>query len=68
MEVLCRSKEPAAAFGGKAGALSGYCDFVIARYAGAIRRASGVVVEKPIDEFKPPERGVAGQGTGATVG
>jgi integrase/recombinase XerC len=36
---------------GKAGALSGFYEFVIARYEGAIRRATGVLVEQPIDEF-----------------
>jgi len=36
---------------GKAGALSGFYEFVIARYEGTIRRATGVQVEQPIDEF-----------------
>jgi integrase/recombinase XerC len=36
---------------GKAGALSGFYEFVIARYEGTIRRATGVLVEQPIDEF-----------------
>ena len=36
---------------GKAGALAGFFEFVIARYQGDIRRATGVVVEQPIDEF-----------------
>jgi len=36
---------------GKAGALAGFYDFVISRYEGTIRRATGVLVEQPIDEF-----------------
>jgi site-specific recombinase XerD len=36
---------------GKAGALSTFYEFVIARYEGQIRRATGVLVEQPIDEF-----------------
>nr|WP_240760343.1 hypothetical protein [Phytoactinopolyspora endophytica] len=36
---------------GKAGALSGFYEFAIARYEGTIRRATGVLVEQPIDEF-----------------
>lgn len=36
---------------GKAGALSVFYEFVIARYAGSIHNATGVVVEQPIDEF-----------------
>jgi site-specific recombinase XerD len=36
---------------GKAGALAGFYDFAIARYEGTIRRATGVLVEQPIDEF-----------------
>lgn len=36
---------------GKAGALSGFYEFVITRYEGTIRRATGVLVEQPIDEF-----------------
>jgi integrase/recombinase XerC len=36
---------------GKAGALAGFYDFVIARYEGTIRRATGVLVEQPVDEF-----------------
>ncbi len=36
---------------GKAGALSGFYEFVIARYEGPIRRATGVLVAQPIDEF-----------------
>ena len=36
---------------GKAGTLSLFFEFVIARYEGAIRRATGVLVEQPIDEF-----------------
>lgn len=36
---------------GKAGALSGFYEFVLARYEGTIRRATGVLVEQPIDEF-----------------
>ncbi|WP_416986788.1 tyrosine-type recombinase/integrase [Streptomyces sp. T028] len=36
---------------GKAGALAQFYEFVIARYQGAIHRATGVVVEQPIDEF-----------------
>lgn len=36
---------------GNAGALSGFYAFVIARYEGTIRRATGVLVEQPIDEF-----------------
>jgi hypothetical protein len=36
---------------GKAGALSGLYEFVIARYEGVIRRATGVLVQQPIDEF-----------------
>jgi integrase/recombinase XerC len=31
--------------------LAGFYDFVIARYEGTIRRATGVLVEQPIDEF-----------------
>lgn len=36
---------------GKAGTLSVFYDFVIDRYEGAIRRATGVQVEQPIDEY-----------------
>ena len=36
---------------GKAGTLAGFSEFVIARYEGPIRRATGVTVEQPIDEF-----------------
>lgn len=36
---------------GKAGALSVFYDFVIDRYEGTIRRATGVQVEQPIDEY-----------------
>jgi len=36
---------------GKAGALSGFYEFVMARYEGTIRRATGVLVRQPIDEF-----------------
>ena len=36
---------------GKAGGLAMFYEFVIARYEGQIRRATGVVVEQPIDEF-----------------
>ena len=36
---------------GKAGTLSLFFEFVLARYEGAIRRATGVLVEQPIDEF-----------------
>lgn len=36
---------------GKAGTLSGFYDFVIDRYEGTIRRATGVQVEQPIDEY-----------------
>jgi site-specific recombinase XerD len=36
---------------GKAGTLSVFYEFVIARYEGTIRRASGVQVEQPIDEY-----------------
>jgi len=36
---------------GKAGALSAFYEFLIARYQGRIRRATGVLVEQPIDEF-----------------
>ena len=36
---------------GKAGALSVFYEFVIARYESEIRRATGVLVEQPIDAF-----------------
>lgn len=36
---------------GKAGTLSLFYEFVLARYEGTIRRATGVLVEQPIDEF-----------------
>lgn len=36
---------------GKAGALALFYEFVVARYQGQIHRATGVVVEQPIDEF-----------------
>ncbi len=36
---------------GKAGALSTFYDFVLDRYAGTIRTATGVQVEQPIDEY-----------------
>lgn len=36
---------------GKAGTLSGFYEFVIARYEGPIRRATGVLVQQPVDEF-----------------
>ena len=36
---------------GKAGGLATFYEFVIARYEGQIRRATGVQVEQPIDEF-----------------
>lgn len=36
---------------GKAGTLALFYEFVIARYEGTIRRAAGVTVEQPIDEF-----------------
>lgn len=36
---------------GKAGILSGFYEFLIARYAGTIRRTFDVLVEQPIDEF-----------------
>ena len=36
---------------GKAGTLAGFYDFVIALYEGTIRRATGILVEQPIDEF-----------------
>lgn len=36
---------------GKAGVLCGFYEFVTARYEGAIRRATGVLVQQPIDEF-----------------
>jgi integrase/recombinase XerC len=36
---------------GKAGTLASFYEFVIARYEGTIRRATGVSVEQPIDEF-----------------
>lgn len=36
---------------GKAGTLAGFYTFVIERYQGAIRRATGVLVCQPIDEF-----------------
>ena len=36
---------------GKAGAVAVFYEFVIARYEGVIRRATGVVVEQPIDVF-----------------
>ena len=41
---------------GKSGALSGFYEFVIARYEGTIRRATGVLVEQPIDEFNRRSR------------
>ncbi|MEQ7845839.1 tyrosine-type recombinase/integrase [Nocardioides kribbensis] len=36
---------------GKAGTLAVFYDFVIDRYEGSIRRATGVQVEQPIDEY-----------------
>src|SRR5680860_991963 len=36
---------------GKAGTLALFYEFLIARYEGAIRQATGVAVEQPIDEF-----------------
>lgn len=36
---------------GKAHALSGFYEFMIARYEGVIRRSTGVLVRQPIDEF-----------------
>lgn len=36
---------------GKAGTLALFYEFVISRYQGQIRRATGVIVEQPIDEF-----------------
>lgn len=36
---------------GKAGTLATFFDFVITRYEGTIRRATGVLVAQPIDEF-----------------
>ena len=36
---------------GKAGTLSAFYGFVIDRYAGDIRRATGVQVEQPVDEY-----------------
>lgn len=45
---LCHSVSTRAS---KAGAVSGFYEFVLARYARTIRRATGVVVEQPIDEF-----------------
>ena len=35
----------------KAGAIASFYEFVIARYAGPIRRMTGVQVEQPIDEY-----------------
>ena len=46
---------------GKAGALSGFYEFVIARYEGTIRRATGVLVEQPIDEFNRQSGASMGQ-------
>lgn len=36
---------------GKAGTLALFYEFVVSRYQGQIRRATGVLVEQPIDEF-----------------
>lgn len=45
---------------GKAHALSGFYAFVIARYAAEILRATGVLVEQPIDEFNRQSGGMPG--------
>ena len=39
---------------GKAGMIAQFYDFLIARYLGEIRAATGVVVEQPIDEWNRP--------------
>lgn len=39
---------------GKAGAIAQFYDFLISRYLGDIRAATGVVVEQPIDEWNRP--------------
>lgn len=46
---------------GKAGTLSLFYEFVIARYQGTIRRATGVLVEQPIDEFNRQSGGSLGK-------
>src|SRR6266540_1542261 len=57
---------------GKAGALSTFYDFVLDRYAGTIRTATGVQVEQPIDEYNRQHgttslpRCGAGSGCGST--
>jgi len=39
---------------GKAGMIAQFYDFLIARYLGEIRAATGIVVEQPIDEWNRP--------------
>ena len=53
---------------GKAGALAVFYDFVIDRYEGSIRRATGVQVEQPIDEYNRQSGASIGQRPGAAVG
>jgi len=46
---------------GKAGTLALFYEFVISRYQGQIQRATGVVVEQPIDEFNRQSGGSLGK-------
>ncbi len=46
-----QQRQAASTVRGKAGSIGRFYEFVLARYEGTIRRATGVLVEQPIDEF-----------------
>ena len=56
MVSLRQSKQAKATVQSKAGALTRFFEFVIARYQGDVQAIAGVVVVQPIDEFNRPAK------------
>jgi site-specific recombinase XerD len=56
MVSLRQSKQAKSTVQGKAGALTRFFEFVIARYSGDVQALAGVVVVQPIDEFNRPAK------------